>query len=133
MPARTTRSAAVATGRVASTIDEYLAAVPADARSALQTVRDQIRAAAPGAEETISYRIPTFRLQGPLVGFAAFRDHCSFFVMSTTAMDAHRDALSRYDTSKGTVRFAPERPLPASLVKKLVRTRTAENAAAKRR
>ena len=113
-------------------IDEYLATVPEDARSALQKLRKMIKAAAPKAEETISYQIPTFKHEGGLVGFAAFKNHCSFFVMSVSVMNAHRDILKTYDTAKSTIHFTADKPLPAALVKKLVKARMAENEAGRR-
>lgn len=108
------------------TIDAYIAAAPQEARATLEMLRRTIRAAAPKAEETISYQIPTFRLPRPLVAFAAFKNHCSFFPMSTAVMTAHRDELAAYETSKGTIRFPSDKPHPTKLVKKLVKARIAE-------
>jgi uncharacterized protein YdhG (YjbR/CyaY superfamily) len=106
-------------------IDRYLEALSADKRAALQKLRKDIRAAAPGAEECISYQMPAFRLDGRmLVWFGAASKHCAFFPGST-AIERHAKDLARYDTSKGTVRFPPGEPLPATLVRKLVRTRIA--------
>ena len=110
-------------------VDEYLNGVPEEARAALERLRGAIRAAAPEAIETISYRVPTYSHHGPLVGFAAFKNHLSFFVMSTAVMDAHGEQLELYDTAKGTIRFQADRPIPAALVKKLVKARVAENEA----
>lgn len=111
----------------AGTVDEYLAGVPEPDRKALEKLRKTIMAAAPGATETISYHMPTFKEDGPLVAYAAFKDHLSFFVMSTEVMEAHRGDLDAFDTSRGAIRFTPDRPLPAALVKKLVRARVEEN------
>lgn len=111
------------------TIDEYLASVGEEQRTALQKLRKTIRAAAPGAEECISYMIPAFRLKGMLVGFGATSKHCAFYLMSGTVVNAHQDELKDYDTSKGTIRFQPDAPLPAALVRKLVKARIAENSA----
>jgi uncharacterized protein YdhG (YjbR/CyaY superfamily) len=91
----------------AADVDSYLAAVPEEARAALEKLRKTIKAAAPKADEVISYQIPTYKHYGPLVGFAAFPNHCGFYVMSPAVMDAHRDELESYDTSKGTIRFQP--------------------------
>ncbi len=113
----------------AETVDEYLAAVPPDARSALEKLRATIRAVVPDATEVISYQIPTFRHRGSLVAYAAFKDHCSFFVMSPAVIKAHEKALARYVTSKGTIQFAAEEPLPPALVRRLVKARIAENEA----
>lgn len=111
----------------AATVEAYLAAVPAPERAALEKLRATIRAAAPGSVEVISYQIPTFKLNGGLVAFAAFKNHCSFFPMSAALINAHAKELEAYETSKGTIRFTIDRPLPAALVKKLVKARIAEN------
>jgi uncharacterized protein YdhG (YjbR/CyaY superfamily) len=97
-------------------VDEYLQRVPEPARSTLNRIRAVIRSAAsPEATEAISYRIPTFRYKGPLVGFAAFPDHCSLFPMSPSVIEAFKDELKSYSTSKGTIRFPLDKPLPAAL------------------
>jgi uncharacterized protein YdhG (YjbR/CyaY superfamily) len=111
----------------AKTIDDYLQGLPADKRAALQKLRKTIRAAAPKAEECISYQIPAFRLNGMLVGFGAATNHCAFYPMSSKTVEMYKKDLRNYDTSKGTIRFQPEKPLPATLVKKLVKARVAEN------
>lgn len=109
-------------------IDEYLAAVPADQRAALQKLRQAIHAAAPKAEECISYQLPAFRLAGrALVAFGAATKHCSFYPMSGRTVATFKRELKGYDTSKGTIRFAANTPLPATLVKKLVKARIVEN------
>lgn len=108
-------------------IDAYLAAIPEDMAGALQALRQTIQAAAPQASEAISYQVPAFRYHGrPLVSFGAAKNHCSFYVMGTAVMDAHREELEPYDTSKGTIRFTPESPLPDALVRTLVRARMAQ-------
>ena len=109
------------------TIDEYLAALSDDKRAALQRLRKIIRAAAPKAEECISYGIAAFRQNGMLVGFGATAKHCAFYLMSSSTVEAHKDELKDYETSKGTIRFQADNPLPAALVRKLVKTRIAEN------
>jgi uncharacterized protein YdhG (YjbR/CyaY superfamily) len=86
-----------------------------------------------GATETISYGIPTFRYIGPLVGFAAFSDHCSFFPMNSSLIEAFENELKKFETSRGTIRFAPDKPLPRALLKKLVKARIAENERKKKR
>lgn len=107
-------------------IDEYLATLPPEQRLALQRLRRSIRAAVPAAEECISYSIPAFRRKGRLlVWFAAATKHCSFFPGAGPIAEL-RDELAGYSTSKGTVRFTPDRPLPATLVRRLVRARIAE-------
>jgi uncharacterized protein YdhG (YjbR/CyaY superfamily) len=112
----------------AKTIDEYLASLPADKRAALEKLRQTIRAAAPKAEECISYQLPTFRQDGMLVAFGATARHCAFYLLSSTTVASHQDELGKYDTSKGTIRFQADKPLPAALVRKLVKARIAENA-----
>ena len=110
--------------RKAATIDEYLAPLPPDKRAALQWLRRHIKAAAPGAEECISYGIPAFRLDGTLlVHFGAAAKHCAFY--PGAVVEAHREALKGYDTSKGTIRFQPDSPLPAALVRTLVKAQAA--------
>ena len=115
-------------------VDEYLAGVPKEARAVLKKLRQTIKAAAPMASEVISYQMPMYKHHGMVIGFAAFKDHCSIFPGSAV-MDAHKEELKRYSTSKGTIRFPVNHPLPATLVKKLVQTRIKENEAraAKRR
>ena len=109
-------------------VDEYLASVPEPARSTLNKVRAAIRSAAPPeATEGISYRIPTFRYKGGLVAFAAFSKHCSLFPMSLSVMAAFKNELKDFQVSKGTIRFPVDKPLPAALVKKLVKARVAQN------
>ena len=113
---------------VARDIDEYLAGVPEPARTTLNKIRAAIRSAVPPeTTEAITYRIPSFKYKGPLVGFAAFPDHCSLFVMSGTLLDGFEKELRGYSTSKGTIRFPVDKPLPAALVKKLVKARVAQN------
>jgi uncharacterized protein YdhG (YjbR/CyaY superfamily) len=113
--------------RKAATIDEYLALLPPDQRAALQRLRRHIKASAPGAEECISYGIPALRLDGKLlVHFGAAARHCAFY--PGAVVEAHGDALKGYDTSKGTIRFQPEAPLPAALVRTLVKAQIARRA-----
>ena len=109
-----------------TTIDDYLAALGDDQRQALEALRRTIRKAAPDAEECISYGVPAFRDGKVLVGFGASSTHCALYLFSGSTVEAHRDALEGYDTSKGTIRFAPDAPLPDALVRKLVRARMAE-------
>jgi uncharacterized protein YdhG (YjbR/CyaY superfamily) len=114
-----------------TTIDEYLSGVSEDNRSALEKLRKVIIAGAPKAEECISYRLPAFRLDGRLlVAFGATAHHCAIYPMSASCVEAHKGELKAYKTSKGTIRFQAEQPLPAALVRKLVKARIAENRAA---
>ena len=111
----------------AETVDDYLAAVPEDVRAALERLRKTIKAAAPRATEVISYQIPAYKHHGLLVGFAASTDHCTFHIMSTKVTSAHAAELKDYKLGKASIRFAPNEPLPAALVKKLVKARIEEN------
>jgi uncharacterized protein YdhG (YjbR/CyaY superfamily) len=112
-----------------TTIDEFLANLSDDKRAALEKLRKTIQAAAPKAEECISYGLAAFRLNGrPLVAFGAGTNHCAFYPMSATTVEAHKDDLKDYETSKGTIRFPPDKPLPVALVRKLVKARIAETA-----
>ena len=109
------------------TIDEYLASLSPENRAALQKVRRAVHAAAPGAEECISYGMPAFRLNGKLIaGFKAAANRCSFHPMSGETVATLKADLTGYDTSRGTVRFSPAAGLPATLVRKLVKARIAE-------
>jgi uncharacterized protein YdhG (YjbR/CyaY superfamily) len=116
-----------------SEIDDYLAALPKDARATLEKLRAVIRQAAPQATEKISYQMPAFVHHGVLVSYAAFKDHCSFFPMSSSLLDRFEDDVATYRTSKGTLHFPIGKSLPAALVKKLVKARIEENEARTRR
>jgi uncharacterized protein YdhG (YjbR/CyaY superfamily) len=114
-------------------VDEYLASVPEPARSTLKKIRAAIRSAVPAeATETISYRIPAFHYKGVLVWFAAFSDHCSLFP-TASLIETFKSELKGFNTSKGTIQFPTDKPLPAALVKKLVKARVAQNENKKRR
>jgi uncharacterized protein YdhG (YjbR/CyaY superfamily) len=116
-----------------ASVDAYLARLPNAPRAALEQLRETIKAVAPEATETISYQMPAFRLDGRfLVWYAAFKDHCSLFPATEKVLEAHATALKPYFSGKGTIRFTVEEPLPAALVKKIVRTRIEENAALSR-
>ena len=115
-------------GSASTGVDEYLARVPADLRAALEALRATIRDAAPEAEEVISYQIPAFRQNGTLVYYAAFRDHCSFFVGSRAIQESFAAELKPFASGKGTLRFTPRKPLPSGLVRRIVKARVAENA-----
>ncbi|HEY7628864.1 MAG TPA: DUF1801 domain-containing protein [Ilumatobacteraceae bacterium] len=108
-------------------IDTYLASLPDDQRRALQRLRELIAAAAPEAIEAISYGAPAFRYRDkPLVGFAAATNHVSFFPMSAAVVSAHKDQLTEWSTSTGTIRFTEDHPLPEELVTTLVKARLKE-------
>jgi uncharacterized protein YdhG (YjbR/CyaY superfamily) len=110
------------------TVDEYLASVNSDHREALQKIRETVHAVAPNAEECISYGIPAFRLKGrSLVFFGAWANHCAFYPGSSATLKKFRNELRDFQTSKGTLRFSPDKPVPVALVKKLLKARIAEN------
>jgi uncharacterized protein YdhG (YjbR/CyaY superfamily) len=114
-------------------IDEYLAGIPEPARTTLNRVRAAIRSVAPPeATETISYRMPAFHYKGVLVWFAAFSDHCSLFP-TASVVETFKKELKGFTTSKGTIQFPTDKPLPTALVKKLVKARVAQNESKKRR
>ncbi|MGD0161882.1 MAG: DUF1801 domain-containing protein [Candidatus Sulfotelmatobacter sp.] len=113
--------------KVPQTVDQYLARVPDPARTTLNKVRAVIRSVAPAeATEGISYGIPTFKYKGMLASFAAFSDHCSLFPGAGPTIE-FKNELKDFQTSKGTIRFAPDKPLPATLLKKLLKARIKEN------
>jgi uncharacterized protein YdhG (YjbR/CyaY superfamily) len=110
----------------AKTIDEYLAPLSTEKRAALEKLRRDIHAAAPGAEETISYQMPAFRLNGRmLVWFGSAKHHVSFYPGGLVG--SLTEEMKNYETSKGTIRFLPEKPLPSTLVRKIVKLAIARN------
>ena len=112
---------------VAATVDEYLAGVPDDKRVALERLRAQIRAAAPDATESISYGLPTFKLDGHwFVAFGAAKNHCSFYA-GAAPLEALAGELAGYRLRRGTINFPADRPLPAELVGRLIEVRIAEH------
>ncbi len=112
---------------VAKTTDEYLNTLPVDVRELLQNLRDTIKSVAPQAEELISYGMPAFKYHGMLVYFSAFKNHCSFFPGNSSLIAKMEKELKPYKTAKGTIQFTVEKPLPAVLVKKIVKARMKEN------
>ncbi len=118
---------------MATTIDEFLAPLPDAQRQALEHLRQVIRQAAPQATEAIAYGVPAFKLGGkPFVSLGAAKDHCSFYVQSPEVMRQFADELAGFRTTKGTVHFTPEKPIPDELVRRLVRARMAESGAQQR-
>jgi uncharacterized protein YdhG (YjbR/CyaY superfamily) len=109
-----------------TTIDEYIANSPKEARAILRKVRAAIRNAAPTAEETISYQMPTFRLKGNLVHFAAFPNHIGFYP-TPTGIEKFKRELSVYQGGKGSVQFPLDKPIPYDLITKITRFRVREN------
>ena len=127
------RSSAAKGSGAPKNVDEYLAGVPEPARSTLNKMRAAIRSAVPPeATEAISYRIPAFKHKGVLVWFAAFSDHCSLFP-TAAVIEAFKNELKGFSTSKGTIHFPVDKPLPTALVKKLVKARVAQNERKKQR
>jgi uncharacterized protein YdhG (YjbR/CyaY superfamily) len=113
-------------------VEGYLKTVPEDMRIALERLRKIIKAAAPGTTEVVSYKMPIFKYQGhPLVGFGATKNHCSFYVMSSSMIpklaQARDTKLKGVDVNSATIPFTLDKPLPAALVTKLVKERLAEN------
>ena len=109
------------------TVDEYLSAITPKVRAMLEQLRITIKAAAPEAEETISYQIPTYKYQGPLVHFVARGSYCSFIVVSRLVLETFKNELKDYDISGTTIHFTPGHPLPEALVEKIVKARIREN------
>ncbi len=109
------------------TVDEYLSRMPAPTRAALEKLRRAIKAAAPHAVEGISWRMPSYKYKGWLVFFAAFKNHNSFIVADTALLKTFKDELRPFYVSGATVRFTADKPLPAALVKKIVKARVAAN------
>lgn len=108
-------------------IDALLASAPADQRAALQTLRETIARAAPEAEEVISYGMPAFRYHGrSLVSYSAFKAHCSFFPMTSALIEANPERVAGFATTKGTLQFTPEHPLPRDVVAWIVHERMAQ-------
>lgn len=108
------------------TVDEYLSALPEEIRSVLIHLRKTIKSTAPKAEEVISYGMPGYKYYGALVYFAAFKNHCSFFPGSSQVIKLYEE-LKSFKTAKGTIQFTIDKPLPATLVKKIVKARMKEN------
>ena len=127
-PESAARGSAKKNNAAPKTTDGYLARVPEPARTTLTKLRAIIRAAAPPeTTEAISYGMPAFKYKGSLVWFAAFANHCSFFPGTSALLPLFKNELKNFEISKGTIRFPVDKPLPAALVKKLVKARVAQN------
>jgi|SRR5271169_665496 len=127
------RGSAPLGNRAPKNVDEYLADVPEPARSTLKKLRATIQSAVPPeATETISYRIPAFKYKGVLVWFAAFSNHCSLFP-TASVIESFKNELNGFSTSKGTIQFPNDKPLPTALIRKLVKARVAQVESKKRR
>lgn len=108
-------------------IKAYLAKLPADQRAALERLHAMIQEAAPQATERITYQVPAFYHQGMLVAYAGFKKHCGFYIMSPETTEAFKAEIAKYDTAKATIRFKPDKPLPKTLIIKIVKARIREN------
>ncbi|CAN5437307.1 DUF1801 domain-containing protein [soil metagenome] len=111
----------------AKNVDEYLLRQPEEIQPVLEKLRQAIKKAAPKAEEIISYQIPTYKYFGPLVHFAAFKDHCSLIVVNKNIIKKWEKELQSYKTTGTTIYFTPGKPIPATLVQKIVKIRIKEN------
>ena len=109
-----------------TSIDEYIATFPEEVRAKLQQIRETIKAAAPDAEEKISYQMPTFALKGNLVHFAAHKNHIGFYPMPS-AIEAFKEEIARYESAKGSIQFPLDEPVPLDLITRIVKLRVAEN------
>ena len=128
MVRKTSRILKMKKGKAARTVSEYLEATPEPARSTLKHIRAVIQSVVPKeTTEVISYGMPMFKYNGMLVGYAAFKKHCSLFPAGSSVLDRFENELESRRTSKGTIQFPPDKPLPDSLVKKIVRARVKEN------
>ena len=108
-------------------IETYILMQPENIQPALQKLRQTIKAAAPDAAEVISYGMPAFKWNGMLVGFACAKNHIGFYPWNSTTVDIFKDELKEYGTSKGTIRFAINKPIPLTLIKKIVKSRMKDN------
>lgn len=120
-------------GPATESVDDYLAALPPKQRKALESLRRWIKSAAPKATEGISYQIPTYKHQGMLLSFAVFKNHLSLFGANSEFRRQFAKELKDFEQDTGTIRFTPEKPLPAELVKRIVKARVAENEARAKR
>jgi uncharacterized protein YdhG (YjbR/CyaY superfamily) len=125
---RSAASSPSGTRSVPKTVEEYIAGIPEPGRSTLERVRAVIQSIVPpDATETISYQMPAFRYKGALVAYGAFKNHCSLFPMSAALIEEMKSELGKYETAKGTIHFALDKPLSATLIRKIVKARIAQN------
>ncbi|NHJ15106.1 MAG: DUF1801 domain-containing protein [Candidatus Thorarchaeota archaeon] len=115
------------------TIDQYIGAFPKDVQDILEGLRKAIRDAAPDAQETIAYGIPTFKLNGNLVHFAGYKKHIGFYPGGPSAIEAFKDELTKYKQSKGTIQFPLDESIPLELVKRIVKFRVKQNASPRKK
>jgi uncharacterized protein YdhG (YjbR/CyaY superfamily) len=112
-----------------NTIDDYMSYLPEDNLLALEHIREMVRTLVPQAEEVISYQIPTFKYHGTLVGFAAFKNHCSFFTCDGSTVEKFKDELKGFDYVKSGIHFTPDKPIPDDLLERIIMLRVVENEA----
>jgi uncharacterized protein YdhG (YjbR/CyaY superfamily) len=115
------------TAATAKTVDDYINGLPGDFKTVLEKLRQAILKAAPKAEEIISYQIPTYKYKGPLVHFAVFKDHCSLIVINKNILKTFGKELKEYKTTGTTIHFTPGKPLPSTLVQRIVKIRVTDN------
>ncbi|MFV8376604.1 iron chaperone [Flavobacterium sp. LB1P71] len=108
-------------------IDKYLESLPEQQRIVLKKLRQTIKEIVPEAQEVISYQMPAYKYHGMLVGFAAFKNHCSFFPWNSKTVEQFKEELNDFSVSKGTIRFTPEKPIPDALLKKIIEARVNDN------
>nr|WP_314834868.1 DUF1801 domain-containing protein [uncultured Flavobacterium sp.] len=108
-------------------VDQYLAQLPEDQRAALEKLRQTIKKLVPEVEEFISYKMPAYRYHGMLCGFAAFKKHCSYFPWDSKTVEDFKTELKDFKTSAGTIQFTPEKPIPDTLLKKILQARVKAN------
>ena len=108
-------------------VDQYLAQLPEDQRAALEKLRQTIKKLVPEVEEFISYKMPAYRYHGMLCGFAAFKKHCSYFPWDSKTVEDFKTELKDFKTSAGTIQFTPEKPIPETLLKKILQARVKAN------
>lgn len=113
--------------KAVATVEEYLKQFPPEQRAELEKIRKAIKDAAPKAEESISYGMPGYKLNGVLVYFGGFKNHCSFFPAGNSAIQQFSEELKAYKTSKGTIQLPLDKPIPVALIKKIVKARVKEN------
>jgi uncharacterized protein YdhG (YjbR/CyaY superfamily) len=108
-------------------IDKYLKSLPDQQRIVLEKLRQTIKEIVPEAQEVISYQMPAYKYHGMLVGFAAFKNHCSFVPWNSKTVEQFKEELNDFSVSKGTIRFTPEKPIPDALLKKIIEARVNDN------
>ena len=113
-------------------VDNYLSQLPESQKKALEKIRNTIKKLAPDAEEYLSYKMPAYKYHGMLGGFAAFKNHCSYFPWDSKTVEQFKDELKDFVTSKGTIQFTPEKPIPEALLEKIIKARLQENLSPKK-